>query len=78
MGEGPKAHVAVIEVFPGEAGGWQANVGPVFGGEDLDTVPSLEGYATEVADVTINGELKRLTLYRGERTLVTWADAFDA
>ena len=77
MSDAPKAHIAVIEVAMGDGGGWEASVGPVFGGDDLDTVESLDGYATEVADVTINGERKRLTVYRGERTVVTWADAFE-
>ncbi len=58
---------AVLEVHQEDDGVWTAYERPVLEPSDLETVPSLDSFASETATVRVAGELKQLTVYREDQ-----------
>ncbi len=69
--------ICILEVHKDDDGTWRADEQPVSSSHDIDTVDSLEGYATETAAVHVLGETKTITVYRdGDDAFVTYDDAY--
>ncbi len=68
--------VAILELYRGDDGTWEAALEPVHGSNDLDVVDDLAPYPSEQAMVRVLGSARTLTVYRdGERAFVDYSQA---